>query len=151
MPPSAYDKAAQLLAARPHFRRELAAKLTRRGFPRDEVEAALDRLTEQGYLDDIRAARDFAAHRLARGEGRVRVLAELLRRGAAPEAADQAVGELAPADDRPDALAAAARWRARGGNDPQALARHLARKGFSPRAIVAALQRAGGGDLDDLP
>ncbi|HVF58628.1 MAG TPA: regulatory protein RecX [Thermoanaerobaculia bacterium] len=143
-----YQKAVQLLGLRPHFRRELEVKLARRGFPAEEVEAALDRLTDHGYLDDLKAARGFAAQRLARGEGRVKVRAELLRRGAAPEAAEQAVAEVLPEDDRAAALAAAARWRARGGEDEQALARHLQRKGFSRRAIVAALRQEAGPDPD---
>ena len=56
MPPC-YEKAVQLLASRPHFRRELAGKLLQRGYPADEMEATLDRLTEQGYLDDSATAR----------------------------------------------------------------------------------------------
>lgn len=141
MPPSAYQKGVQLLAARPHFRRELAAKLARRGFEEVEVEAVLDRLSEQGYLDDLKTARDFASQRAARGEGRVRLLAELLRRGAPSEVAEQVAAEALPENDLPAALEAASRWRAKGGTDPGALARHLQRKGFSPRAIVAALQQ----------
>jgi len=76
------------------------------------------------------------------------VRAELRRRGAAPAAAEQAVAEVLPEDDRGAALAAAARWRARGGEDPQALARHLERKGFTRRAIVAALRQEAGPDPD---
>jgi regulatory protein len=140
----------QLLAVRPHFRRQLALKLAGRGYPHDEVEEALERLTAHGYLNDAVAARDYAAARLRRGEGRVRVLAELLARGCAKEAAEEAVAALAPEDDSLAAREAAERWRRRGGADLGALARHLQRKGFSARAIVSALQWAGaeGGDLD---
>jgi SOS response regulatory protein OraA/RecX len=41
-----YDKAVQLLATRPHFRRELEAKLRQRGFPGEEIDEVLNRLTE---------------------------------------------------------------------------------------------------------
>ena len=139
-------KAAQLLAARPHFRAELAAKLTRRGFPGAEIAAALDRLAEHGYLDDTRTAVDFIAHRRQRGgEGLLRLRAELVRRGAPADAVEAALAGLDAEDDLAAALAAAERWA--GGktgsarrDDAAALARHLARKGFSRRAIVAALK-----------
>lgn len=131
-----YDRACILLAQRPHFRRELAAKLARRGHAAAEVEAALDRLQAQGYLDDLAAARGLLAGRLQRGEGRLRLRAELERRGAAPEAIESALAEL-PEDELPAARLAAGRWR---GSTRAALARHLERKGFSPRAIFAVLR-----------
>jgi regulatory protein len=134
-----YDKAVQLLAARPHFRRELEAKLRQRGFSGEEIDEVLDRLTEQGYLDDFAAARSFVEARLARGEGRTRLRAELAKRGAPEEAIEAALSELTPVDDLPAAREAAGEWKRRGGRDPRALARHLDRKGFSRRAIVAIL------------
>ena len=134
---SPYDRACDLLAQRPHFRAELAAKLARRGYAPEEAGAALDRLAEQGYLDDGAAARGFVASRLARGGlGRERLRAELTKRGAAPAAVAAALAEL-PADEVPAARAAAARWH---GRTPQALARHLAGKGFSRHAIFAVLK-----------
>ncbi|HKI01942.1 MAG TPA: regulatory protein RecX [Thermoanaerobaculia bacterium] len=139
MPPTCYQKAVQLLAVRPHFRRELATKLRQRGFPGEEIEPALDRLTEQGYLDDRAAARSFVEGRLAKGEGRARLTAELAKRGAPEEAIAEALAELTPEDDLPSAREAAETWARRGGRDPKALARHLARKGFSHRAILAVL------------
>ncbi|HEV8577515.1 MAG TPA: regulatory protein RecX [Thermoanaerobaculia bacterium] len=150
MPPSSYDKAVQLLASRPHFRRELAAKLQQRGYPAEEIDLALARLTEQGYLDDRAAARSFLESRLGRNEGRSRLRAELLQRGAPEDVAEEVLAELTPEDDLPAARDAAERWQRQGGRDPRALARHLDRKGFSRRAIVAVLNaRAGGLEIDD--
>ena len=151
MPPSAYDKAVQLLGVRPHFRRELGAKLARRGFPPEEVEAALDRLAGQGYLDDRQAAASFVGSRLARGpEGRTRLRSELQKRGADPAAAAEALAEM-PDDDLPAAREAADAWDRKGGKDPMALARHLARKGFSRRAIFALLkERPDGSRLEEI-
>ncbi len=76
-----YDKAVQLLAVRPHFRRELEAKLRQRGFPSEDIEETLGRLTDQGYLDDRAAARSFVEGRAGKGEGRVRLRAELREAG----------------------------------------------------------------------
>jgi regulatory protein len=146
---SCYDRACRLLAQRPHFRRELQAKLARRGFPAGEIDAALARLEREGYLDDAAAARGLVASRLGRGGGvgRVRLRAELERRGAAPAAIAAALAEL-PEDELPAARRAAASCRAR---TPAALARHLERKGFSRRAIFAVLKEhpAGAGLPED--
>jgi regulatory protein len=147
VPPTPYQKALQLLATRAHFRRELRAKLAQRGYPAEEIDAALDRLTEQKYLDDRATARVFVEHRQERSsEGRARLRAELLKRGAPEEAIDAALAELTPEDDLPAAREAAESWRRKGGVDPRALARHLERRGFSPHAIVSVLN----GELDDL-
>lgn len=151
MPPTCYDKAVQLLGSRPHFRRELQAKLAQRGFPSEEIQDALDRLTALGYLDDAKTAVSFVEQRLARGaEGKVRLKAELEKRGATSEAISGALAALAPDDDREPAREAAERWaRLHPRGDGAALARHLARKGFTRRAIVAALnERPGQEDLD---
>jgi regulatory protein len=134
------DKAAELLARRPHFRAQLAAKLAARGYPEDEIAAALDGLERLGYLDDRRTAAEFVAQRLARGPlGRRRLAAELVRRGAPPEAVSEALAG-APADEPAAARAAAARWRGRGG--PAALARHLDRLGFGGAAIREVVEEA---------
>lgn len=149
---SCYDKACELLAARPHFRAQLAGKLARRNYPAAEIEQTLDRLERQGYLDDAAAARRFVGARAAgAGAGRRRLRAELERRGAAAEAVVAALGEL-PEDDLPAARAAAERWSAAhlpgggapAGRDAGRLARHLERKGFSRHAIVAVLAERGG-------
>lgn len=136
--PSAYQKAVELLARRAHFRRELAAKLAVRDYSEEQVEQALERLADQGYLDDRETARQWLDARLARGpEGRLRLIAELSRRGADPEVIDEVVAERVSDDDREAARQAAKRWQARrsGPPRPEALARHLERKGFSQRAI----------------
>jgi regulatory protein len=149
-----WEKALRLLAARPHFTAQLAAKLGHRGFERDEIEDCLIRLRGLGYLDDLAAARNFLAPRVGRAVwGRRRARVELQRRGAAPEAVEVVLDELFPEDDQPLAERAAKRWRRRGGVEPRALARHLERKGFSRRAIVSILQRMaaaqGAGDGPD--
>lgn len=140
MAASCYERAVALLASRSHFRAELRAKLAARGYAEDEVAAALDRLAENGLLDDRRTAEAFLAERLARGPlGRARLRAELLKRGLDDEAATAVLDAALPEDDLDAAREATAAWERRGGADAAALARHLARRGFSRRAIVAAL------------
>jgi regulatory protein len=150
--PACYDKAVQLLGSRPHFRRELQAKLAKRGFPGEEIGEALDRLAAQGYLDDAKTAAGFVEQRLARSsEGRLRLKAELEKRGAAPEAIESALTDL-PDDDLEPAREAAERWaRLHPRGKGTSLAQHLARKGFSRRAIFAVLtERREDLDLDGI-
>jgi regulatory protein len=150
--PSCYDKAVQLLGSRPHFRRELQAKLAKRGFPPGEIEEALDRLAAHGYLDDTKTAHSFVEQRLGRSsEGRLRLKAELEKRGAAPEAIASALADM-PDDDLAPTRDAAERWaRLHPRGKSASLAQHLARKGFSRRAIFAVLsERREDLDLDGI-
>ena len=141
--PTCYNKALDLLSRRPHFRRELASKLARRGYEEDEVETALDRLEERRLIDDAKAARDFVESRSRREPfGRRRLLAELARRGVSEDHALAAVDVLDPDDEEALVAEAVALWRRRnpGKKKPDALARFLKRRGFSHRAIVSVLQ-----------
>ena len=151
---SAYERALRLLGQRRHFRADLRRKLLARGYAAEEVEEALGRCAAAGYLDDAATASAFVAERQERrGLGRVRIAAELRRRGAAGEAVDAALAEVDSESDLARAREAAARWRRTRGAPPAdpaarraadaALARHLHRKGFSRRAIVAVLEAAG--------
>jgi regulatory protein len=143
------DKALELLARRAHFRRELDRKLVQRGYGDEEREAALARVEELGYLDELETARAFLRERLRRGpEGKRRLEAELVRRGAEAEAAAQALAEMVPEDDREPARAAARTLLRRGAKEPAAVGRFLERKGFSPRAIFAVLDELRGDSSD---
>lgn len=147
---SAYDRAVKLLARRTHFRREIAEKLTSRGYPRDEVDQALERLAARRYLDDAEASRQFVAGRLGRGGyGRARLQAELAARGVERPVADEVLDQLLPEDEVAAAREEARRHagRSSAGKDPakvaQKVARRLERRGFSARAIAAVLREQG--------
>ncbi len=146
-----YDQAVKLLARRTHFRREIADKLARRGYPAGEVAETLDRLAARRYLDDAQAARQFVAGRLGRGGGygRARLASELAARGVTGELAREVLDELLPEDELPAAREEARRWAgAAGGKSPEALARRLERRGFSARAIAAVLRERGREESD---
>lgn len=139
--PSAADKAARLLALRPHFRRELETKLGRAQYERGEIATALDQLERLRLLDDRGLAAAFVASVARRkGWGRQRIAMELARRGAPEEASAAALAELSPEADLEAAREAASRFRRRGGASPDALARHLARRGFARSAIFKVLK-----------
>ena len=81
-PRDAYQTALDLLSRRDHFLRELVDKLRRKGFPADEVEAAIARCQDLGLVDDERVAERFVEVRAAtRGWGPNRLAAELRKRG----------------------------------------------------------------------
>lgn len=144
-PVSCYDKALDLLSRRSHLRRELIYKLNRREYSEEEIESTLERLEARGFLDDLATSKEWVASRLARGpEGRLRLLAGLVRRGASREVAEEALAELNDEDETALVQQAAERWwtrRSRGERekDRAALARHLERRGFPRHAIVSVL------------
>jgi len=139
MSSTAFDKAVELVARRPHFREELRRKLESRGFDAEEVDAALLRLAELGHLDDrALAGAETARLRSRRGLGRVAVAAELARKGADREAIDAAL-ESASEDDLAIARSAAGRWLRAHAPNRAALARHLDRKGFAGHVIFRVL------------
>ena len=89
-PRDAYQTALDLLSRRDHFRRELVDKLRRKGFPSDEVEAAIARCQDLGLVDDERVAERFVEVRAAtRGWGPNRLAAELRKRGVASDDAER--------------------------------------------------------------
>lgn len=139
--PPVDDKAAQLLALRPHFRRELERKLARVGYGPEEVAVALDRLARMRLLDDVALARAFVDTVARRkGYGRMRIAQELARRGAPEEGIQAALAGHSADEDLERAREAARRWSAKRAGDPQALARHLDAKGFAGNAIFKVLK-----------
>jgi regulatory protein len=88
----ALQVAYSVLARRDHFTSELIAKLGRRGFPACEVDEAVARCRELGYLDDDRvAARFVEQYGLHRGWSPLRLVAEMRRRGVDEAVAERAV------------------------------------------------------------
>lgn len=136
-------KALDLLARRPHFRRELADKLARRGFAAEEIDPVMDGLEDRGLIDDHRFALELAAGALRRkGFGPQRVRAELERRGVEAEISASVAREMFPDSETEieQARAVAARWQPPGCRDRVGLGRHLRRKGYSQGVILQLLE-----------
>lgn len=75
--------AVALLARREHARAELRVKLTRRFGAAADVEPVLDWCEEHDFLNDRRFAGLFVRSRIERGQGPLRIRAELQQRGVA--------------------------------------------------------------------
>ncbi|HEX5842944.1 MAG TPA: regulatory protein RecX, partial [Pseudomonas sp.] len=82
--PVAVRRAAMdLLARREHGRVELTRKLRNRGAADELIEAALDRLAEEGLLSEARYMEAFVGYRARAGYGPLRIREELTQRGLA--------------------------------------------------------------------
>src|SRR3984893_18410322 len=89
-PVSALSTGLRLLARRAHSRVEMQRKLGRRGYTSDEIESAVVRLHELGYLDDLSFAEGLVRHRSA-SRGPRALSAELAQRGVGRDQADRAL------------------------------------------------------------
>jgi regulatory protein len=124
--------AGRALARRDRSAAELEAQLERRGIDAEEREAAVGRLTELGYIDDERFARNRAEALAERGYGDAAIVHDLEQRGIGADVVEQALAELAPETARAARIAAVSGSTAK-------TARALAAKGFSEDAIEAAV------------
>ena len=90
-----WQYALKVLGGRAHSSGELRQKLRQRAERMEDVEDAMVRLKELGYLDDRKFAEGFAAARLS-GEkfGRTRVIQDLRQRRVAPGLAETTVGKV---------------------------------------------------------
>jgi regulatory protein len=128
---SALEVGLRLLGQRPHSEHELRTKLLARCDDEDEVESALARLRERGYLDDEDFARSLVSRR-ARARGPHLIAAELAAKGVAKDLARRAVGEVG----REELVAAARRAVARMGDaEARVRAARLQRRGFPADVI----------------
>lgn len=103
--PSAWDSALRYLGVRSHAKRELEAKLSRRGFEEEEITQTIERLDSAGLIDDEQFAKDLvrslSENRLL---GRKRVAQELRKRGIDDHISSAALSDLATDVDEANAL-----------------------------------------------
>ena len=136
------EKALSLLARAPHSTFSLRMKLLKRGYDSLKIEETLSWLTEKGYLDDSRFAESWLRSRIdRRAEGRVVLVAGLLRKGVKREVAEQVVNGLVTARvEYANAVKALDKLRRRGETDQDKLMKMLRARGFSYPLIRQALR-----------
>lgn len=130
---------------------ELREKLRRRAEHAEDVEKALAKLRESGYLNDARYAESYATARLENeGLGRTRVLRDLRRRRVAPALAEKAVAKTFAGTDETELIEAYLERKFRGKDLPSWLAeeknlaaayRRLRYAGFSSGNSIRVLKR----------
>lgn len=147
-PPSgtAFDAAVRLLARRAHSRRELARKLSIRGFSREDIDAALTRCDDHGYLNDAALARRLAERLSVTGHGAAYIRHYLREKGLSSEAAGI---QESPNGEEEEASARRALEKKLAGSrrdeEPakrrQRLYRFLLSRGFSGQVALAVVDR----------
>ena len=75
------EKAIQILTPREHSAHELRLKLLKRNIARDKIEAIVAYLIELDYLSDERFTDAYVLERVRKGDGPLKIRANLLKRG----------------------------------------------------------------------
>ncbi|MGC3981984.1 MAG: regulatory protein RecX [Steroidobacteraceae bacterium] len=146
----ARNTAIGLLARREHAQSEIQRKLRDRGYDAEITHEVVDELTQQRLLSDERFAAVFIRSRAERGQGPVRLRAELRQLRLPNELIEQRLRE---AEVEWSDLACAIRLRKFGKAQPKSLSerakqvRFLQYRGFTAEHIRAAMDSF---DVDDL-
>jgi regulatory protein len=146
---STYDRALDMLEARSRGVAELRRLLIRKGEPEAEVDAAIERLTSSGVLDDANFARQLTRSK-ATGAGlsRRRIGQELAKRGVSREISDEAIENVFDEEgiDEEASIDRVARKKLRmlakvdDATRRRRLYAFLARRGYDNEAISRVLQ-----------
>jgi regulatory protein len=143
-PPTAYNYALNLLAARPYASRALHRKLIQRKYPAADADDAIRRLVDNGLLNDEKFAEQYARSKmLSTGASKRRLTQDLYRKGIKGDVATAAIAHVVEQDEI----------------DPAAVIERVARKKFAQlgdlepvvlrRRLFAFLARRGY-DLDEI-
>jgi len=145
---AAYGTVLRCLELRSYARSDLGRRLLRKGHRREAVEAALERATVLGLLDDAAYARSYVRTRTARGRGPSRLIRDLLAMGVQRSLIDRALAAEWPegSDHASMPLVLATKRAAQLGALPRQTKRrrvlaYLARRGFSGREITDIVER----------
>src|SRR5229473_6286061 len=153
-----WEFAVKSLGARACSAGELRRKLVQKAERAADVDDAISRLRDYGYLNDRRFAESYAGFRLEnQGLGKSRVLRDLRQRNVSAGLAEGAVGRVYKNVDEVELIDSFIRRKFRPKTplpealqDPKQLAsayRRLIRAGFSSSNVIQALKRISKGDL----
>ncbi len=138
--------AVKLLASRSYSTRKLREKLRTRGYENDEIEMAIQKLTEKNLLNDLRFAEGFVRTRIeTHPRGKIALVRDLVGRGIKGDTAKLAVNENISTEQEFDLARELVRRKARQyenlDNDTRRrrLTTLLARRGFRPDTIYKIL------------
>lgn len=97
----AFQHAIRLLAGRDYSAAALRRKLVEREFSVEDSDAAIARLEEDGWINDLRFAERFAEHAVSSGKFYgIRLRQEMQRRGLPLEIIDQTLQQIAEDHDQ---------------------------------------------------
>jgi regulatory protein len=148
--PTAYNYALNLLAARPYSTSALHRKLVQKEYSAHEVKEAVDRLLENGLLNDARYAEQYARSKiLSAGASKRRLQQDLYRKGIKGDVATEAIASVMDQEEVDPAAViervAKKKLVQLGDLDPLVLRRRLfaflARRGYDLDEIKAVVTR----------
>jgi regulatory protein len=140
-----YTAGLRILNYRFNSEAELRSKLDRKEFPRDAIDAAIERLRREKWLDDGRFAAAFVRTRLRKGIGRLRIKRELMAAGVESAIIAQAL-DVPEHDDRAAAIVSArkrlAALRRRDDDESirQKLVAYLFRQGYDSSTAIEVVR-----------
>ncbi|HET7470747.1 MAG TPA: regulatory protein RecX [Gemmatimonadales bacterium] len=145
---AAFRTLLRALERRSFARADLGRRLVRKGHPRPAVEAAVERASGLGLLDDAAFVQSYVQTRAARGRGPARLARDLMAMGVERGLIDRALSaEWPEGSDRSRVpLALAAKRAGQLGDLPRPVKRrrvlaYLARRGFAGRDITELVSR----------
>jgi regulatory protein len=98
--PTPYNYALNLLAARPYSTQSLRRKLVQKEYSSEEVSSTIDRLTDNGLLNDERYAEQYARSKiLTTGASKRRLQQDLYRKGIKGDTATTAIATVIEAEE----------------------------------------------------
>jgi len=99
-PPTAYNYALNLLAARPYAARALHRKLIQKKYSAADADDVIRRLLDNGLLDDERFAEQYARSKmLSTGASKRRLTQDLYRKGIKGDVATSAIANVIDQDE----------------------------------------------------
>ena len=147
-PERAYLYALRLLAARDYTVARMGQKLSGKGFDGADVEASLERLAAEGWVDDRRFAERFAESALSSGRYYgPRLRQEMRRRGLPQDLVSEVLGRVLGDCDETEEVGAIVERRfsdfsfsTASDREKRRTVGYLQRRGFSLSAIMRALR-----------
>ena len=144
---TAFQEALKLLTGRDYSEAELRSRLSRHGYAAEEIDDAVARCKEYGYLDTERFATNRARGLLSRGQAvGSRVKEDLRRRGVDAESIEAVMQKMAEEFPAPELLGQILERRFAGFDVRQADMRsknrvlgYFLRRGFSRDMVLQAL------------
>ncbi len=153
----AYEYALNLLSARAYSSRNLRRKLVQKEFDPEEIEAAMERLTDSKLLDDPKFAAEYARQKLVvGGSSSRRVEQELQKKGIGRDQAKEAVTAVSEDESVDEGAsaekAARKKFKSLSGLEPDVQRRRLfgflARRGFDLDDVKRAVNTVIAGEED---
>jgi regulatory protein len=105
------ESAVRLLSYRLRSEKELTDRLNEKGFDADLIRHAVRSLSEDGYLNDPRFARELSSSRLRNKHwGRLKIAAELRHKGIASEIIKTVLSDISEDEEKEAARLAFKKW-----------------------------------------